>query len=332
METKDTQNEIIDLGGKDFFAQIPNLLDDMDISKEAYRLYCHFKRACGANDEGRSTATTEYLAIICDMSVKTVTKVKRELASYKIPLITINIIKRANGDKGVRHSIEINNIWEINSKHYRALKIENINKKNGTNLPYNKSDIIRFKKAKALQELNDKKSSNGKNDHPIRVQAMVKTTIKEEPVLRTSNTRIFEKPSKITSTSTFSKFKPNQQALLRFFMELYHLEDKDLPTKDYIHKWKSTINKMLSSCDNDEKLAKTIMQRVFNGGTIVSALPIIKDYFDIELTKYKIELDENKKIAKENAEQRKREKEYVPAEDGVKLLNELTKSMKRNNA
>ncbi len=344
METKDTQNEIIDLGSKDFFAQIPNLLDDMDISKEAYRLYCHFKRACG--ETGESTASTEWLAIVCDMSTKTVMKAKKELSNYKIPLIRIVETKRPEG--GLFHTISILDIWSLNQRHYQALKIKKNNQKYGTDFKYNESDIIKFEKDKALQQLTEKRLArieksrlsklpssnlNGKNDHPATVISMVKTTIKEEHV-KEHGIKDFSSPKQ-----SFELFSVETRPLLKNYMQLFGITEQMIPTaknKGNLSKWRNALNKMLEVVKGDSKLAEKIMLNTFNAWKsenpqfrkdCTSPFNLMNSFKE----QYAEFVREQNEIAKE-AKVMPNEAEYVNPEVASKSLADFKKKLKRSNA
>jgi hypothetical protein len=49
-----------------FFFQVPNLVDDLDLSAAAFRLYCHIRRVTG--EDGRCWESTRTLAARCRLS------------------------------------------------------------------------------------------------------------------------------------------------------------------------------------------------------------------------------------------------------------------------
>lgn len=347
METKNTQNEISDLGKKDFFAQIPNIVDDMDISKEAYRLYCHFKRACG--ETGTNTSSTEWLAIVCDMSVPTVIKAKKELQLYKIPLINIFETKRPEG--GVFHSINLIDIWDINQKHFIALKIKNSNAKYGTSFEYKESDIIKFEKDKALQRLSEKRAErveksrlkkqqldnqnnlDSKNDNPVKVISTQKTAIKEEHV-KEHGIKDFSSPKQ-----SFDLFTVETRPLLKKYMQLFGITEQMIPTaknKGNLSKWKNALNKMLEVVNGNSKLAEKIMLNTFNAWKSENP-QFRKDCtspFNL-MNSFKEQYAEFVREQNERAKESKvmpNEAEYVNPEVASKSLADFKKMMKRNNA
>jgi len=95
-----------------WFYQTPNIVDDMSLSLGAHRLYCHYKRVCGAGggscDEGsRKTAAK------CNMSVGLVSNAKREL--FEAGLIDVHVVKRGNR---TCHRVTVVDIWEQNWKRF----------------------------------------------------------------------------------------------------------------------------------------------------------------------------------------------------------------------
>jgi len=96
---------------RDFYMQIPNLVDDTSMSVYAFRLYCHLKRVVGANGNGKCWASTQTLAKDCNMSVGMISKAKKELEALKF--IIINQVPHAGR---AAHNIRIVNIWKKN--HY----------------------------------------------------------------------------------------------------------------------------------------------------------------------------------------------------------------------
>jgi len=86
--------------------EIPNSIDDMDLSVYAFRLYVHLKRVAG--DSGTCWQSTETLATSCKMSKAMVSKVKNELVDKG--LIHIDEEKLERGGRAAHH-ITINDIW-----------------------------------------------------------------------------------------------------------------------------------------------------------------------------------------------------------------------------
>lgn len=94
---------------RDYYTQIPNLVDAMRLSPFAYRLYGHLRKVAG--ETGKCWQNTETLAEECNMSSGTVSNYKRELESVYPPLIRI---ESKPFEKGIYHEIVITDIWAIN--------------------------------------------------------------------------------------------------------------------------------------------------------------------------------------------------------------------------
>jgi DNA-binding transcriptional ArsR family regulator len=113
--------KITDAGNpQKYFISIPNIVDEMDLSVHAFRLYVHFKRR--AWERGECFESTKTLATACGMSMSTVSEAKKELA--EAGLITIR--KESRGKAGGRESdvIEIVDIWPENFARYAKANIE----------------------------------------------------------------------------------------------------------------------------------------------------------------------------------------------------------------
>lgn len=96
---------------RDFYSQIPNLVDIMELSPHAYRLYGHLRKVAG--ESGKCWQSTKTLADACNMSTGKVSESKVELESVYPPLIRI---ESKPFDRGSYHEIAITDIWEINHK------------------------------------------------------------------------------------------------------------------------------------------------------------------------------------------------------------------------
>ena len=92
-----------------YYTTIPNIIDDMDLSVYAYRLYGHLKRVAG--DGGKCWQSTETLAKACGMGWATVSRAKTELVNKE--LIIIEQVKNPQGGKDF-HNITITDVWEKN--------------------------------------------------------------------------------------------------------------------------------------------------------------------------------------------------------------------------
>jgi hypothetical protein len=103
---------------RDFFSQIPNLVDIMELSPYAYRLYGHLRKVAG--ESGRCWQSTKTLAKACDMSMGKVSASKVELENVYPPLIRV---ESKSFDRGQYHEIAITDIWDINHGFWTGEKI-----------------------------------------------------------------------------------------------------------------------------------------------------------------------------------------------------------------
>lgn len=105
-----SNNNIVDNSGdRNNFTIIPNIIDDLDLSVYAFRLYFHIKRRAGEN--GNCWESTATLAKACNMSTGMVSKAKTELAEKG--LITITHVAR-DKSKPAHHNISVDDIWMRN--------------------------------------------------------------------------------------------------------------------------------------------------------------------------------------------------------------------------
>lgn len=95
--------------------EIPNIIDDMDLSVYAFRLYVRLKRVAG--DDGKCFFTTRQLAEQCRMSVGAVSKAKQELAGK-------DLIRVDSDGKWVRDNITIVDMWPANFAYFAQEKEE----------------------------------------------------------------------------------------------------------------------------------------------------------------------------------------------------------------
>lgn len=102
--------EIREESPHDYFCQIPNLVDEMNLTPYSYRLYGHLKRVTG--ESGKCWQSTSTLAKACNMSAGSISKAKEELENTFPPLIRIVSKERKEG--GIYHEIVITDIWKIN--------------------------------------------------------------------------------------------------------------------------------------------------------------------------------------------------------------------------
>lgn len=92
--------------------EIPNLVDEMELSVYAFRLYARLKRVAG--DSGQCWESTRTLADACKMSVGQVSKAKLELSDAKL----INLQHR---DRKQTDLISIADVWPLNFAHFAGI-------------------------------------------------------------------------------------------------------------------------------------------------------------------------------------------------------------------
>lgn len=119
----ESQFEIHDEAPHDHFASIPNLVDDMQLSPHAYRLYGHLKRVAG--EHGKCWQSTETLAKACRMSAGKVSEAKAELEGTTPPLI--RIVSKKKDDGRLYHDVFIQDIWTLNHKNYTGDPVHIVN-------------------------------------------------------------------------------------------------------------------------------------------------------------------------------------------------------------
>jgi len=96
---------------QDYFARIPNIVDDMKLSVFSFRLYCHLRRVAG--DEGMCWQSTDTLAKTCCMSAGSISTAKAELTEKGL----IKLSTKSGGAGGYHHEITITDIWKKNHEH-----------------------------------------------------------------------------------------------------------------------------------------------------------------------------------------------------------------------
>ncbi len=129
---------------KKYFSQLPNLIDDADLTPVEFRVYVHLLRVCGA--DGVSTQGTRLLSEWCGISVSGIVKAKQQLK--KKGLIKIRKIKTPNGKAD---EIKLADIWNMNARIYdKDLQIE---------IPTNPNALQRTA-LKAAERFLDLKSQN----------------------------------------------------------------------------------------------------------------------------------------------------------------------------
>lgn len=113
---------IRDEGPHDFYSQIPNLVDEMNLSPFAYRLYGHFRRVAG--EKGKCWQSTTTLAKSCRMSSGKVSDAKQELAETYPPLIRI---EKRQADGKMYDEVSLTDIWQLNHKHFTGETVHHMN-------------------------------------------------------------------------------------------------------------------------------------------------------------------------------------------------------------
>ena len=119
-----------------FFTIVPNIIDDMDLSLIAFRLYHHYKRVAG--DNGACWQSVETLAKACKMSVGSVVKARKELEAAG--LIEITYQYNPHGGRNY-NTITVTDLWEQNIKeattspHELATSPHEVNKNPLNNIP-----------------------------------------------------------------------------------------------------------------------------------------------------------------------------------------------------
>jgi hypothetical protein len=115
---------VVDHGdSKKYFTQIPNVVFTLGLSPYALTLYCHLKRAAGANANGRCWKSTATLARETKMGAGSVSRAKDELQRDN-PLLSTSLIKiseeaNPNGGKP-KHCISLTDIWPQNTRLMQA--------------------------------------------------------------------------------------------------------------------------------------------------------------------------------------------------------------------
>lgn len=114
--TESTPTHVVDAGDlRKYRTELPNIIDDLDLSVYAYRLYGHLKRRAGAN--GFTIEGVRGMAKHCGISPGTAAKARQEL--IKRELIHTEEI---TNDRGRFERITIVDIWAQNFAHYAEIK------------------------------------------------------------------------------------------------------------------------------------------------------------------------------------------------------------------
>lgn len=92
---------------RDFFTMIPNMVDDMNLSPQAFRLYIHFRRVAGEDRSCYQSIKT--LAEKCNMSTGMVSQAKHELVEADLIRSETKV-----GPNGNYSDVTIKDIWKEN--------------------------------------------------------------------------------------------------------------------------------------------------------------------------------------------------------------------------
>ena len=113
-----SEHKINDAGdSRKYFMQLPNMIDDLNLSLIAFRLYIHLKRVAGEN--GVCYQSSDTLAKACNMGVASVVKAKKELLEAR--LIQLEESKEKSGRP--YHIITITDIWPDNMAKYGKINL-----------------------------------------------------------------------------------------------------------------------------------------------------------------------------------------------------------------
>lgn len=91
--------------------ELPNMIDDSDLSVYEFRLYAHYKRVAG--DSGECTEGLRTIAEKCRMSIGKASMARKELIEKKYI-----ILHEGNSNKGEADTVLIVNMWKHNYKKY----------------------------------------------------------------------------------------------------------------------------------------------------------------------------------------------------------------------
>lgn len=122
LSVPDTRYQIREETPHDYFCQIPNVADELDLTPYAYRLYGHLKRVAG--ESGKCWQSTKTLAKKCRMSTGAISEAKKELENTFPPLIRITSKTKENG---TYHEIMITDIWQINHDFWTGESVHLVN-------------------------------------------------------------------------------------------------------------------------------------------------------------------------------------------------------------
>ena len=108
----DTNHEIRDEAPHNYFTMIPHIVEALNLTPYAFRLYAHLKRVTGESKTGKCWKSTRTLSEACRMSVGSISNAKKELENTYPPLI--RIVSKTK-DNAIYHEINITDVWQMNN-------------------------------------------------------------------------------------------------------------------------------------------------------------------------------------------------------------------------
>lgn len=232
----------------DYFYMTPNLVDDIDMTVYAHRLYCHLKRVTG--EGGKCWQSTETLASKTHMSAGMVSKSRKELAEKG--LIEITQISNPKGGKDYLEYV-VTNIWTSNHKRYSSSPHE-VDKNEATSCG---------EEATSCGEI---KNTPVNNTHSFKgASAPLFATELPEEVSQDKN----PKPKKERKLSE-ETIAINQLAQHFSASRKIPIPERTTPRdyKSYSVQWTKPLKKILKMCDNDLDKAKFMIDKVIQKMTM----------------------------------------------------------------
>lgn len=150
--------------------EIPNLLDDSNLSPSAYRLYGHIKRVAG--DKGVCRDSTRQMAVHCRMSIGMVSEARKDLLDRGL----INVAGR--GPHGL-DIIEVTDVWPKNYEKYnQSSQYERCDTEIESLPDEQRSDSEQIDTQRSHCEQIEPQSSNSEHSEPSSVHIMNSKTKK----------------------------------------------------------------------------------------------------------------------------------------------------------
>lgn len=195
-----------------YYVQIPNLIDDMNLSVYAFRLYVHLKRVAG--DNGICWQSTATMAEACSMSAGSIKKAKDELS--EAGLIRVTVQKGLHGEFD-RHNITIKDVWAKNMARYSSCSPGEQERSCGEQVPSSgEQEHSPHEQDRSPGELknNPIKNNPGKKNPPRKTRERGEP---EKPLslpVPVKNAEEDSGPVKILSEITGQQYDPALQALI----------------------------------------------------------------------------------------------------------------------